>query len=294
MNNGDKPFNRQLRKFVRKLYSTPRFLGRYYVVQLLKQFYSVPKDSVWIDIDDQLKIEVNPRLDKGVESALFYTGVYEVGTLAFIRSTLKDGDVFVDVGANIGLMSMVASKSVGINGRVISIEANPSTASIFKRNVEANKLTNVLLVENAIGSAPGNAKIYPNWHINRGGASLIRKGESEEGVDVEIKTLDSVLDDLDLVPTLIKIDVEGFELEVLKGAQKLLSSSRLPTLIIELSSERETAGGNVGEIIQLLKVSGKYRFFINSGSKESNSRLVEILEGQDFPMHDNIYCIHLN
>jgi FkbM family methyltransferase len=294
VNNVDKPLNRQLRKFVRKIYSVPRFIGRYYLVNFLKHFFSLPQESVWIDIDDQLKIEVNPRLDKGVESALFYTGIYEAGTLSFIKSHLKKGDVFVDVGANIGLMSMIASNAVGESGKVISIEPNPSTALIFKKNIAANSLSNVLLVNKAIGSTPGKALIYPNWHINRGGASLIRKGESEEGIEVEVKTLDSVLDEFNLTPTLIKIDVEGFELEVLKSARKLFNSNRLPTLIIELSSERETAGGEVGEIIQFIKGLSKYRFYVNKGSKESNGQLVEIMEGQSFPIHDNIYCMHLD
>lgn len=287
----DSKYNVYLRSFLRKLYLRPRFLGRYYIVKYLSKLFLVPKEPVVIEATNGIKLEVNPYLDKGVESALFYTGTYEAGTLSFLVENLAEGDCFIDIGANIGLMSLTASKKVGPTGIVVACEPNPSTLEILERNISLNQSSNIRVVSKAIGSEAGNAMIYPNWHINRGGASLIRKGNKEEGVQVEVITLDSLLTESKLRPKMLKIDVEGFEFEVLKGASNLLMSSSPPIIIIEISSERETSGGSVNSILEFINREGKYSFYINIGGKESRSTLRKLDNYSQLPIHDNVYCI---
>jgi len=246
---------------------------------------------VLIEVSSGLKIEVNPYIDKGVESALFFTGTYEAGTLSFISEHLNEGDCFVDIGANIGLMSIIAAQKVGFHGRVISIEPNPSTAEILHRNITYNHVKNIEVIPMALGSKPGKALIFPNWHINRGGASLIRKGDGEAGIEVEVSTLDSLLNKLNNKPKMLKIDVEGFELEVLRGASKCLQHKNPPIIIVEISAERETSGGHFSSILEFIKMQNQYNFFVNIGGKESKSTLKQIEFDGKLPLHDNVYCI---
>lgn len=287
----DIAWNRALRKLIRKMYLRPRFKGRYYVMLVLKKMYQTPRHPVIIQLDHNLEIEVNPFLDKGVESALFYSGIYESGTLHFIESRLNVGDDYIDVGANIGLMTLYAARKIGPTGKVLAIEPNPETRAILERNVTRNGLTNVLICADAVGGEGGSARIYANWNINRGGASLINRSTEENGVDVRVSPLDDLVAQFGLQPSMIKIDVEGFELQVLQGARKLLQQNDLPILIMEISRNRTTQGGDFHDIVSMLRSTGKYRFFLNKGSKESRGALIEILSDDDFPEHDNVYCV---
>ncbi|MEX1188512.1 MAG: FkbM family methyltransferase [Bacteroidia bacterium] len=256
-------------------------------------FFKVPKSPVVIEVFSGLKIEVDPQKDKGVESALFYTGTYEAGTLSFITDYLNEGDCFVDIGANIGLMSITAAQKVGVKGKVVSFEPNPSTADILNRNIVYNRINNIEVIPIALGSALGKAFIYPNWHINRGGASLIRKLEGEAGIEVEVSTLDRLMDKRNLKPQMLKIDVEGFELEVLRGASSCLQNEFPPIVIVEISAERETSGGHFSSILEYINLQNQYDFYVNNGGKESKSTLKKIEYDGKLPSHDNVYCIPL-
>ena len=99
---------------------------------------------------------------------------------------LNGGDVVIDVGANIGLMSIHASLNVGKSGKIYSFEANPETAKLLLKNLALNNIKNVSVIQKALGSDKSTGKIYSNWHINRGGASLIKPAIESEFFDVKI------------------------------------------------------------------------------------------------------------
>lgn len=283
--------NSILRKLIRSLFRYPKFKGRYHVVNLFKPLFRLPHDPILIELEDNIRIEIDPRKDKGVESALFYTGVYEVGTLEFLKKHLAEGNTYIDVGSNIGLMAITASKCVGEKGVVLAIEPNPETREILSRNIAHNELSNISILDKAIGSQAGTAIIYPNWNINRGGASLINRSTDQSGTPVEVCTLDEVVSQMNLAPDVIKIDVEGFELEVLKGAKSLLTQTNPPIIILEISQERKTVGGNGEELIDFLLNLNQYDFFIGKEGKESTGKLVQVEHKQEFPNHDNVYCL---
>lgn len=147
---------------------------------------------------------------------------------AFVRSCLKEGTVFVDVGANIGYYTLIASRLVGPQGRVHSIEPVPSTAAILETNVRLNSRPNVSVHKVAAWSSRGALilRIPGSWY---GLASASRNGR---GVPVDSITLDELLESEDSIDCM-KIDVEGAELEVLRGARDVLK--RTKCLVIEIS-----------------------------------------------------------
>lgn len=236
------------------------------------------------------KLHINPALDNGVELSLHETGTYEKGILLYLRSILKKGDCFVDVGANIGLMSIFTAECVGDEGKVLAFEAHPNTSELLMQNIQLNSLSNIEVKQYALGSIEGKTNIYDNWQVNRGGASLVVKTKDSVAYEIEVKKLDTVFPE-GITPKAIKIDVEGFELEVLKGAAETIRKHK-PVLIVELSENRSNAHDSSAELISFIKSLGSYRIYKLKGGKERKSKLVEIASNAQLPQHDNVICIH--
>jgi FkbM family methyltransferase len=148
----------------------------------------------------------------------------------------EKGDIIVDIGAAFGIYTIIASKRVGENGKVIAIEAHPDSFDMLNRNIKLNKLTNVTCLNYAVYSRKMKIKIYSNYTIM---SERIREEKMKEKfVEINADTLDNILQQQNgLVReqvNWIKIDVEGAELEVLKGAHDIMSNSKNITLLIEV------------------------------------------------------------
>ena len=256
--------------------------GVRFLTHKLKDFLlPIPDEAVVITTTRKLLFKVNPKEDKGVELQLYQFGTYEEGTLCFIEKYLNPGDVFVDVGANIGLMSIVAAKRVGATGKVIAYEAHPETYAELVENCERNNCTNVTAVHKAIGEQAGKVFIALD-PINKGASSIVASNGA--GAEVDCITLDAeILTRLNM----IKIDVEGFELPVFRGAKESLAQHQ-PIVIFE-SIKELTDSSSTQEVYTLLSDLG-YRFYLLKKSKDKNSGLIEMLSLNDFPQHDNVFC----
>jgi FkbM family methyltransferase len=241
-----------------------------------------------LTIPSGFKLQINPSKDEGVERSLYETGIYERGTLEFIKKNLQKGDTFVDIGANIGLMSLYARNQVGSLGKVWAFEANSSTFEILERNLALNSFSDVLCFECGLGEKRETKLLYDNWSINRGAASTVVKGENASSKEIIILTFDDLASQQSIVPSMIKIDVEGMEQEVLIGAEKTILKYQ-PTLIVEFSAER---GDNSREKIYTKILSlGNYEIFKLRGGKERSSKLIKVNSLEDLPTDDNVFCI---
>jgi FkbM family methyltransferase len=157
----------------------------------------------------------------------------------FVKQHLKEGSIFVDVGANIGYYTIIASKLLGSKGKVYAVEPVPSTATILKINIKLNGCNNVIVIEGAAWSTKGRL-ILRIPGTNYGYASAVRLGS--KSISVKAIPLDEVLGSVEYVD-LIKIDVEGAEYEVLKGAKNTLLKTKC--VVIELTR-------NVKEVLEFL------------------------------------------
>lgn len=238
-----------------------------------------------------VKLLIDPAKDNGVELALYQTGTYEKGTIQLLGDFLKQGSIFMDIGANIGLMSTIASKIVGEKGRVYAVEANPKTIEVLRHNCAINLCENIEILPIALASEKGSAILYENWNVNRGGASLISQGD-EHGLTVSKERLDDLFSP-DSPVHLVKIDVEGFELEVLKGGIAWFKTQQ-PVFIIEVSTQRSNQEGATPEsIMSFVANFGNYSFYKQKGTKERRGKLVSVTSAQDLPEHDNLIAIPL-
>ncbi|MGV6860706.1 MAG: FkbM family methyltransferase [Putridiphycobacter sp.] len=276
---------RAVHYIIQSLLCSPKFLGRDFLIETLpKLFIKKTTSKVIVSTRFGFKIELDPNFDQSIENVIYERGVYELGTVKVLQDMLKPGDTFLDVGANIGFLSLLASNLVSKNGHVLAFEPVNSTYQILEKNKNINGFNQMQLFKFALGNEQKTEKIF-NEGNNRGGASIV----NQHGVDseeIEVKRLD----DLNLATKIdaIKIDVEGFELEVLKGAKKQILKDQ-PKLIVEFSRDRENIGGEFG-IYDWLNELGIYKIYKLKNGKERCSALIEIKEQSDLPAHDNIFC----
>jgi FkbM family methyltransferase len=235
-----------------------------------------------------MKIVLDPYGDRGVEASILATGGYEDGTLGVMQAVLQTGDRFLDIGANVGLMSLVAAGAVGPNGRVDSFEPLPEIGQLLASSVAINHLPNVRVHPFALGSAPSMLTMSRHLEINRGSASLAFKGSEENQIQIRIETLDGFeAETRAQPPAMIKIDVEGWELEVVKGAVGTLSRDPKPVLCIEFSTSHPLQGGTPQSMFDMLEGLG-YSGHCLTGSKSTQSTLAQISRDA-IPSHDNIF-----
>lgn len=274
--------------FVQSLLASPKFPGRDFLIDRIpKWFLKDPKGETIIKTRFGFKIKIDPTFDENIEKVIYERGVYELGTVHVIKTILEPGDLFIDVGANIGFLSMVAAKTVGKSGEVIAFEPVPSTFELLHENKELNQLDNLQINAYALGKEVGKGIIYEEMQ-NRGGASMTIKRSENPGISIEVKRLDDLV--LSRRVDLIKIDVEGQELDVLKGGEALIRKD-LPVLIVEYSASRKAEDG-AEEMFQWLKSLEIYEFYRLKKGKERKSALIKIISKTGgLPDHDNIICL---
>ena len=134
---------------------------------------------------------------------------------------VPQGGIVVDIGAHIGIFTIKAAKAAGEKGLVVAIEPEPSNIALLLNNIAVNEITNVIVVAKAASSYKGKPKLYLSH--SSGGHSLVNSLDNY--IEVETDSLDNIMSELGLPRVdFVKIDAEGSELEVLKGAEKLLAS----------------------------------------------------------------------
>lgn len=167
-----------------------------------------------------------------------YCGLHEYADMAFVMHLLREGDLFLDLGANIGSYTVLASRVCG--ARSISVEPDPETFLSLQRNIEANGIGDrVELVETALGATAGIAR----FSIGLDTTNRVLDDAFGSTREVQLTSLDSIVGDRR--PTMIKMDVEGYEGEVLKGARKTLKMDSL--LAVETEASDSEVIGALGD-----------------------------------------------
>jgi len=154
---------------------------------------------------------------------------HEYDITLFVYSILQEGDVFIDVGAHGGLYTILASKKVGSRGQVISVEPNPENLKFLELNLKLNKLNNVRIIPKAAGEQKQKIVLFYRSE-DTALTSTLRSTKSSKCIEVETTTLDHITEEFDFVK-MIKIDTEGYDMKVLKGAKRTLPKTHY--LVVE-------------------------------------------------------------
>ncbi|HXW05574.1 MAG TPA: FkbM family methyltransferase [Vicinamibacterales bacterium] len=178
--------------------------------------------------------------------------------LALLRSLIEPGMTIADVGANTGFYTLHMAASVGRAGRILAFEPDPYSHQLLERRVRQRKLSNIRVYRLALGEQPGRATLYCSA-FNRADNRLSQSHDEPhvEACDVEVRTLDDVLSELG-VPAVdaMKIDVQGNEAHVLRGAERTLRGG-FRWLWLEFSPQHlRAAGSNPERFLRDLDASG--------------------------------------
>lgn len=186
-------------------------------------------------------LEVDPR--DGCGRYIYYFGIWEPNLTAFIESSLRAGDCFVDVGANVGYFSLLGSTLVGDAGRVVAIEAVPRTFNVLASNVAANPAANIRAVEAAVWDKQESLTFFVSSEtIDSTSTAIASLGAARsltEQCVVNAAPLGSLLQPEEVATArLIKIDVEGAERQAITGLDPVLQNGREDLeIIIEISAD---------------------------------------------------------
>lgn len=183
-----------------------------------------------------------------------------------LKDNLNDGDVFFDVGANIGLYSLLACDLISPNGRVYAFEPAPANVQLLQRNVALNGYNTEIEVKQIALTDQFTSKSISFYTPKNGGvspeSSLITGGKNEKEVKVQTDTIDHFCANNRIRPTVIKIDTEGAELPILKGALDIVSNC-YPMLIVEYhGSKTVDFGYDIQELWRTIERLGYEQIYI--------------------------------
>lgn len=263
------------------------FIARIILPQPLGKAIVPTNERVLLKLD--IHADAGSQLKGSIDRNLYYLGVYEIATLNAIRRFLQPDGNLLDVGSHNGSVALFASK-IASKGSVIAFEPVAELFQLLQENKQLNHANNLKLVNMALGAKEGNVSINVN-HNNRGSSSIHNTGHEiyAEKEQVVVDTLDNQVAQAGLLRVnIIKIDVEGFELEVLNGAKETLQRFK-PLLIIEHDPKNDDVDAPYNFISSL----NMYDVYIPKNGRHIKGPLLKVESYQAIPQSfvTNLICI---
>ncbi len=202
--------------------------------------------------DETFDITLVPH--EGASRLAYYFGVSEPELFAFYEGFLKPGMTVVDAGANIGLHTLFFAKRVGPEGRVYAFEPGQSAFDRLESHVKRNRLANVRCFHCALGAAEGVVALAENCQDNSRNFVVEASAEAAGCMNIGLRPLDQILKKENVSRVdFLKIDVEGFEPQVLEGASNYLRQQSIRVLQLELDdSSLARSGYSAGQVSGML------------------------------------------
>jgi FkbM family methyltransferase len=226
--------------------------------RLLKQAHGVT-----LQARTQFGARMNVRFPDTIQSYVYFFGVWEPSITAYMTRALAPGDIVIDIGANVGYETLLASHLVGPTGEVHAIEASPHVFHLLTENLALNQTANVTTYQAAVCASDCSVNVFLHDAANLGGTTIMPQVASRRDVTIEAtvsgRPLTAIIpEDVILGARLIKIDVEGSEWPVVQGFANLLPHLSCYTeLLIEISAEGlHDHGCSVRDFLELFRRSG--------------------------------------
>jgi FkbM family methyltransferase len=225
-------------KFFRLLFKNPWLRKRYYYfyIYLFKPLNLFRNKTTIATYDSGLKIKL--ELDEWIQQQIYLFGHFDEKGINFMKKNLKQGDVFFDIGANIGCYTLIASKITGTSGQVFAFEAIREVYEKLMFNIRLNQMTEIKAENVAIFEKEELLNFYVSSRENIGMSSIFHH-DTERGDTVQVQAISvdeyvkqNHINRIDF----IKLDIEGAELHALNGMRETLKRFR-PILLMELSTE---------------------------------------------------------
>ena len=230
------------------------------VIERLKnEFVIIDGNKMFLDEKDSLLLSINK--------------IYEKNETNFVKDSVNKGDIVIDIGANIGYYTLMFAKLVGDTGKIYSFEPDPRNFLILEKNIQINGYNNIILEKKAVSNKLGKSILYVNE--NSAGSSMHKPNNVVNQIDVDLITLDNYFEVNSITPDFIKIDIEGYELNALKGMESILQSSDKTKIMIEYNplTKKELNSDPMNSLAFLSELGFKF--------KDLNSRVQTFLTFED-------------
>lgn len=243
-------FFESLRRLARPL------LGRGYwdrpVLRSIAAWYKRSYRPDYVDIPEG-RLYLNPN-DRFLTPHLVVHREFERMESSVIRERVKPGGFALDIGANVGYHSLLLSRQVGPEGRVIAFEPDPENFGYLQKSVASTRWRNVELRQQAVWESSGTLELYRNAE-HPGDHQVYRSGESREHVTVEAVAIDDVIGNADV--DFVKMDIQGAEGHAVEGMRRLLDRRPPPAMLMEFwPYGLRTAGTDPGALYGRLRDLG--------------------------------------
>lgn len=273
---------KQLRSIYRNLSQHPltkhkraQAISRFFKWQVVKRL--MPYPVVYPFINDIKLLLVHGQTSA---TSQYYMGLSEFEEMGFVLHFLQKDDLFVDVGANVGCFTLLAS---GVrDAKTIAIEPLPDTFQHLRNNLIINDLDKKT---EALNIGLDNKKGVLNFTQNISQNNHVAQENDTDTISVEVNTLDNILQDKQ--PILLKIDVEGFEKAIIDGASNTLKKESLQVVIIELIGLGSRYGFNEADIHTILSNHGFFTYAYNPLNRK-------LTETKNLGRYNTIYIRNIN
>jgi FkbM family methyltransferase len=217
-------------------------IGRFVRWQIATRL--LPGTAVVVPFTDRARLLVSRSMYGATQNV--YCGLNDFEDMSFLLHYLREGDLFLDVGANVGAYTVLASAAT--RARTYAFEPSPAAIHSLRGNVELNRIADRVNIEPyAIGRAPGSVS------LSTGGPSAMhRVGVEGSSSQIEMRTIDSY----PLRPSIMKIDVEGYEAEVLAGAVETAACPELVAIITENNDDSVKYGDGIQSVSSFMSLHG--------------------------------------
>lgn len=243
--------------FFRNLFKITFFEHKYYffhqkLFNKYQLFKGLEKKFIY---RDNIKLYLN--LNDWIQQQIYFLGDYEKCEIDFLHQKLVENDVFLDIGANIGLFSLNASKILKKSGKVYSFEAYPPTFDLLNQNISRNNYNNIIAENLAISDKSGFLDIFYNDKENNIGMASSYLQNYNNKAKVKRLSLDEYVNMHSITKiNLIKMDIEGGEYQALLGMEKVLKNLK-PVLLMEVNNAAiKKANHTEKEVLSLLAKYG--------------------------------------
>lgn len=228
----------KIKKMWYLLTSNPTLFLKYIAIKTTRVFLPLPKSPRYKSINGVI-FEFDFNYDPCMKQ--MYLGFYELFEMEIVKKNLREGDTFIDVGANVGYVTAVAAGRVGKTGQVHSFEPIPEYFQRLQELANINTKFKIIVNQCALGEDEGTETIYMTNLPNIGWNTMIRgfmsKETQKKSIQVPVIRLDKYIKEKKLSNIkLIKIDTEGFELFILKGLEGFfINTNSRPMILVEIA-----------------------------------------------------------
>jgi FkbM family methyltransferase len=270
MQGQSRPLESPLRKAIERVASPllrpyfrhwPAPFGKDYIWHNVVRRLNGPGKLLWANMRGGMRLAVDTRDNCG--RIMYFFGIWEPTLTNVIRNRLQPGDGFIDIGANIGYFSVLASNLIGPQGRVIAIEAIPQTLNVLEQNLRGNHCDNVRTISRAAWDCEEPLTFYISSSVVHGTSTILKDRaishqHSEQECVVEGAPVSSLLDPQEISSVrIVKMDVEGAEARAVSGLDSLILRGRP-----DIEFAVEVARANFGAVTGFFRANGFHPYHI--------------------------------